>query len=266
MKLKEQKLETVSHEFNRGLMKQNNIPDSLNGGEEIDLLELALVLLDKARYIVFFALIGALLLNMYAFFLIPPTYQSTAKMYIASASNDSVVDLTDLNIGTSLTKDYEELMLSYPVLDQVIEELNLDMNYTALAKLIEISNVTDTRILQITVTSTDRQLSCDIANTLVSVSIDYLPKTMSTEEPNIAQEARTALVKSDPSYLKYTFLGAMLGAILCCAYIICRYLLDDTIHTADDMKKYFGVTPLAVIPDAEALHEGSTKNKKKGRR
>ena len=29
--------------------------------------------------------------------------------------------------GSSLTKDYEDLILSYPVLDQVIEKLGLDM-------------------------------------------------------------------------------------------------------------------------------------------
>ena len=54
-------------------------------------------------------------------------------MYVVSASNDSVVDLTDLNIGTSLTSDYEQLMLSYPVLDQVISDLGLDMETEDLA-------------------------------------------------------------------------------------------------------------------------------------
>ena len=68
---------------------------------EIDLLELGYVLLDKIHFILLWFLIGAILLNAYAFFCIRPTYQSTAKMYVVSASNDSVVDLTDLNIGTS---------------------------------------------------------------------------------------------------------------------------------------------------------------------
>lgn len=60
---------------------------------------------------------------------IAPTYTSVAKMYIVSASDDSVVDLTDLNIGKALTLDYEDLMLSYPVLDQVIEQLDLDKTH-----------------------------------------------------------------------------------------------------------------------------------------
>ena len=63
---------------------------------------------------------------------IQPTYQSTSKLYVVSTSDDSVVNLNDLNLGTSLTSDYEELMLSYPVLNRVIEKLNLDMDYETL--------------------------------------------------------------------------------------------------------------------------------------
>lgn len=137
---------------------------------EIDLLDLGNMLLDKIKYIILCLLIGAVLMNLYSYFRIAPTYTSVAKMYIVSASDDSVVDLTDLNIGKALTLDYEDLMLSYPVLDQVIEQLDLDMTSESLAGLISITNPTDTRILKITVTTTDAELSRDIANTLVSVS------------------------------------------------------------------------------------------------
>ena len=76
-------------------------------------------------------------MNAYSYFLVRPTYKSTAKMYVVSASKNSVVDLDALNIGTSLTADYEQLMLSYPVLEQVINKLNLDMDSDTLAKMIQ---------------------------------------------------------------------------------------------------------------------------------
>lgn len=177
-------------------------------------------------------------MNAYSYFLIRPTYQSTAKMYVVSTSKNSVVDLNALNIGTSLTADYEQLMLSYPVLEQVINKLNLDMNSDALKGMITLENPQDTRILNINVTSTDPKQARDIANTLMDVSIDYLPKTMSTNAPNVAQKAKIADRKAGPSYTKYTMIGALAGAFLYCMYIVVKYLMDDTIHTADDMEKY----------------------------
>lgn len=242
---------------------RSSFADRTEQEAEIDLIDLAWALLDKIHYIVLCFLIGAVIMNAYSYFLVRPTYKSTAKMYVVSASKNSVVDLDALNIGTSLTADYEQLMLSYPVLEQVINKLNLDMDSDTLAKMITLENPTDTRILNINVVSTDPKNARDIANTLMDVSVDYLPKTMSTNAPNVAQKAKLADHKDGPSYKKYTMIGALAGAFLYCMYLVVKYLMDDTIHTADDMEKYFGIVPLAVIPDVSEL--ASEKQQKKGK-
>lgn len=242
---------------------RSSFADRTEQEAEIDLIDLAWALLDKIHYIVLCFLIGAVIMNAYSYFLVRPTYKSTAKMYVVSASKNSVVDLDALNIGTSLTADYEQLMLSYPVLEQVINKLNLDMDSDTLAKMITLENPTDTRILNINVVSTDPKSARDIANTLMEVSVDYLPKTMSTNAPNVAQKAKLADHKDGPSYTKYTMIGALAGAFLYCMYLVVKYLMDDTIHTADDMEKYFDIVPLAVIPDVSEL--ASEKQQKKGK-
>ena len=242
---------------------RSSFADRTEQEAEIDLIDLAWALLDKIHYIVLCFLIGAVIMNAYSYFLVRPTYKSTAKMYVVSASKNSVVDLDALNIGTSLTADYEQLMLSYPVLEKVINKLNLDMDSDTLAKMITLENPTDTRILNINVVSTDPKSARDIANTLMDVSVDYLPKTMSTNAPNVAQKAKLADHKDGPSYTKYTMIGALAGAFLYCMYLVVKYLMDDTIHTADDMEKYFDIVPLAVIPDVSEL--ASEKQQKKGK-
>ena len=215
---------------------------------EIDLLDLAYMLLDNWHYLLICLLAGALLLNAYSFFCIQPTYQSTSKLYIVSTSDDSVVNLNDLNLGTSLTSDYEELMLSYPVLNRVIEKLDLDMDYNQLKQLYTLNNPTDTRVLQITATTTDPQLSMDLAETMAVEAVSYLPDTMST------------------SYSRYTMMGGLLGLILCAGVLIVRYLMDDTIHTAEDMEKYFGLVPLTVIPESDQVAQMETTHSSKKKR
>ena len=242
---------------------RSSFADRTEEETEIDLIDLAWALLDKIHYIVLCFLIGAVIMNAYSYFLVRPTYKSTAKMYVVSASKNSVVDLDALNIGTSLTADYEQLMLSYPVLEQVINKLNLDMDSDTLAKMITLENPTDTRILNINVVSTDPKSARDIANTLMDVSVDYLPKTMSTNAPNVAQKAKLADHKDGPSYTKYTVIRALAGAFLYCMYLVVKYLMDDTIHTADDMEKYFDIVPLAVIPDVSELASEKQQKKEK---
>jgi len=42
--------------------------------------------------------------------------------------------------------------------------------------------------------------------------------------------------------------------------------MDDTIHSAEDMEKYFGVAPLSVIPENESLDDGAEETSQKRKR
>ena len=255
-------------------MTEKTIAESSRRGnevreDEIDLLMLASHFLEHAKFIIVSLFIGAFLFGAVSMFLIHPKYESTAKLYIISASKGSIVDLTDLNVGTTLTADYEELIISEPVAEQVIKNLKLKETPEKLLKKISISNPQDTRVLYITATTESPSKSMKLANEFMDVSLKYLPDTMSTNAPNIAQVARVSDEKVGPSYLKYTAIGALLGALIYCMIVIIGYLMDDTIHTADDMEKYFGIVPLTVIPESEQFRTNDTvdpADKKHGRK
>lgn len=249
--------EKVNSSFSEPLLQEQD-----NSESTIDLVDLFYALFRKLHYIVLSVLIGAVIFNAFSYFFIKPTYQSTAKMYIVSASKDSVVDFSDINVGTSLTSDYEQLILSYPVLSKVLVNLDLDWSIAELKSCITIDNPDDTRILNISAITTDPRESMRIANEVMDISIKYLPDTMSTNAPNVAERARYNKVKVAPNYGKYTFLGALLGLLLSGTVILARHLMDDTIHTADDMERYFGIEPLTVVPENQQLFDGVEPEKK----
>ena len=222
----------------------------------IDLVELFYVMWGHAWQIILCLILGAAIAFGVTKFLITPLYQATSSIYIVSASNNSVVDLTDLQIGAQLTADYQELLVSRPLLEDVIQNLDLKdadgekaMSVDALRDMIAVTNTTDTRILKITVTSPDPDESADIANELVDQACIYLPQIMETDEPNLVEEAIPPTSKSSPSYSRNIVLGGLLGVILCCGVLTLRYLMNDTFMTPDDVQKYLGVQPLATIPE-----------------
>lgn len=219
--------------------------------DTIDLVELFYLLWGHILQIIACLLLGAAAAFCYTYFLVTPQYQATAKMYIVSASNNSVVNLTDLQIGAQLTADYKELMLNRPLLEDVIEDLELDITYKDLARMVSISNPNDTRILCITVTSPDPQQAADIANEMANQAVVYLPRIMECETPNIAEEAICPAQKSSPSYSRNTALGAMLAVVLYCGVLVLRYLMNDSFVTPEDISRYFGVPPLATIPEGD---------------
>ena len=157
--------------------------------EEIDLVEVFYLLWGHIVQIIACFLVGAVLAFGFTFFFVTPKYQASSSIYVVSASNNSIVNLTDLQIGSQLTADYQELMFSRPLLQDVIKNLDLDVTYRQLEKQISISNTSSTRILTVTVTDTDPQRAADIANELVKQARIYLPKIMETETPNLVEDA-----------------------------------------------------------------------------
>lgn len=232
-------------------------------GEEIDLVELFYLLWGHKLQIIACLLAGALLAFGITFFFVTPKYRASSSIYVVSASNKSIVNLTDLQVGAQLTADYQELMLSRPLLQDVIKNLGLECSYHALAGQIDITNASDTRILKVTVTDSDPQRAADIANELVKQALIYLPKIMETEKPNLVESAVVPTQKSSPSYTKNTTIGALLGAMLCCGVLVLQFLMKDDFGTPDDVEKYLGVQPLAVIPEVDLGSFNRKENVKK---
>ena len=252
----EQQTQTSNRNETKAMAPISQIQRNPRDEDVIDLVEVFYLLLDHWWQIFLCLVLGAGIAFGVTKFLMTPLYEATSSIYIVSASNNSVVDLTDLQIGAQLTADYQELLLSRPLLEDVIKNLELmdaegekSMSTRALAEMIQITNATDTRILDITVTSPDPRQAADIANELVEQACIYLPQIMETDEPNLVESAIPPTEKSSPSTARNVVLGGMLGAILCCGVLLVRYLMNDTFVTPDDIEKYFGVQPLATIPE-----------------
>ena len=218
---------------------------------EIDLRELLHLLRQKILIILTALLVGGILTSVATYFFIKPTYKASSLLYVVSASNDSVVNLSDLQIGTNLTADYEELLLSRPVMESVLRNLKLreTTSVKELREMLSITNKSGTRILEISATTGDPKLSADIANKVAELATTWLPAVMECNEPHVAEEAVVPTRRAGPSYVRNTVIGALVLALLVYGVYVVRYLYDDSIRTEEDMEKYFGLMPLAVIPE-----------------
>ena len=79
--------------------------------QEIDLGDLFLYLWSKIVYLLLALVIGAGAGGAITYFLITPTYRASSYLYMVAASSGTVVDLSDLNIGTNVSSDYEQLLI-----------------------------------------------------------------------------------------------------------------------------------------------------------
>lgn len=231
-------------------MNQNN-RDNRDDVIEIDLVELLGVILHNLWIIIVSGVIVAAAALLVSYFIITPKYESVTKIYVISKTNADTMTYSDLQAGSTLTKDYKELVKSRPVLEEVLAETGIDVELKDLEEQITVEVPTDTRIVSITVEDKDPYEARIIADSVRIAASKHIREVMDTEAVNVVEEASLPIEKSSPSILKNTAIGYAVGLFLAIAIVMINYIMDDTIKTPDDVEKFLGVSVLGSIPYSE---------------
>lgn len=232
--------------------------------QEIDLRELLLAIKKKMWWILAAGLLLGCIAGAYSQIFIAPTYTSTSSMLVLS-KEESLTSMADLQLGTQLASDYQVFIKSTPVMEQVIENLDLNMSAGGLKNSISIANPSGTRILNISVTSTNPELAKKIVDELTSVSSEYIGDKMEVIPPKIVEEGQMPTYKDGPNVKRNALLGLLAGLAIS-AGIVCLFaMLNDSIKTEDDIARYLGISTLATIPDRKD-YIGGKKSKGKSKK
>ena len=218
---------------------------------EIDLLEIFRLLLGNLWLIISVSLFFALGCFAVSKYVVAPYYESTTKIYILNKTESTAVTYSDVQMGTQLTKDYAELINRRAVLEEVMQKLDLDMEYEDLLSVVRVSTPSDTRIVSITVEDVDPVEAMHMANCIREVASEHIQNVMDIDAVNVVETANMPTQKAGPSCVKWTMIGGIIGCFLICAVILIQYLIDDTIKTSEDVEKYLGLSTLALIPVSE---------------
>ena len=216
----------------------------------IDLMEIARLLLHKWKLLFIALLAGAVVGGAYCAFLLETTYRAEASLYITS--NESLLSFSDLQLSSALTEDYAYIIKSRTVLERVIDEQQLDMDYKQLGEIVTVTNPDSSHVIRIGVTTTDPQMSRNIANSLLNISADQINQIVGNGMPSVIDESVIhAVAEVKPSMKKYCALGGILLFVLAAGVLIVRMLMDTTIKSEDDVTRYLGVPLLASVPYAK---------------
>lgn len=224
-------------------MKTDNYDDYI----EIDLIEVFYAVLSHWSVILLTTVGLATLAYCYGRFVVTPVYSSNSALYVLSKST-SITSMADIQVGANLTNDYMVVIKGRPVLEQVIENLGLDMNYDTLNNKVSVKNESNTRILTISVKDPDIKMAKVIADEIANVSSSFISEKMDQDPPTILQYGYTDTKRVNRSPNSYALIGAFLGLIISAGIIVLIYLLNDKIMTPEDLEKRTGLNTLATLP------------------
>ena len=192
-------------------------------------------------------------------------YTSTAQIYVlnsevmegASASTTAYY----FQLALTIVEDCKELLLSETVLNRAAEELSLDIAPVNLRSMIKIDNAKDSRILKISVTTGNPELSCAIANAVSEQGVQRIHEIMNVNQMSVYESGKVSHIPSNDVGWQGPTILAFLAALLVYGLCLIFMLLDDKVNDADDVEEYLGLTILGDIP-----HKSEGGGKKRGSR
>ena len=222
---------------------------------EIDVLSLVKTLWRRKFLIVVTAFVMAIVALGYSTFIIKPNYTSTTRIYVVNrqANENSTLTNQDLQAGTYLVKDYKEIILSQDVLAKVIDDLKLNVQPSALAKKINVTVPTDTRIVSIAVSDGDAKEAARIANSLRQIAAEKIIAVTKVSDVTTLEEAEVPNSPSSPNIRRNTLIGFLAGGFLISVVILVVEVLDDRVKKPEDVEEALGIPLLGVVPNMNKL-------------
>lgn len=235
---------------------------------ELDLLQLARVLLKNVKYI----LITTIILGMVGFLgsslFLTPIYEASAKMIVNTRKDESQTVTNDqINSAKNLVNTYAIIITSRDVLNQVITDLNLTESYGQLKSCITVKAVNSTQIMEIVVQHKNRDTAQAVAEKILTISPEVIVNTVEAGSVKPVEQAYANPNPVSPNILKNAVLMAAVGFALSCLVIVIIFLADNTYKSELDIQNDLDLPVLGVIPTIESCSNttGYGQNTKSGR-
>ena len=175
-----------------------------------------------------------------------PLYSTYTKVLLMqdNASNNSSATLNDVSANQKLATTYSEFVKSRLVLQQVIDKLNLDYSADDLAKNVNVTNVTDTQVLKITVTDSSAENAQKIADTTTTVFSKEITDITGIDNVKPYEVAQLPTQPSNDTLKRDVAIAAIIAVfgVLAVAFVI--FYFDDNVKYSEDLEKKIGL-PIA---------------------
>lgn len=205
----------------------------------------------------------SLLMLFKTIYLTRDTYTSFGVMHIsnkpAEKEAETTIQQNDIETSKSLSTTYTEILKTRVFLEDVSKAIGNKYTGEQISKMLTVSQVNDTELLKISVTTHDAFDSFILAKSIMNKAPDKLTSVYKSGEVEIVDPPQYNEKPDDKGFTKNIALGFMLGLMLSCTYAFVYEFFDKRVHKAEDVAARYDISILG-----ETAQGRVKKRRKKG--
>ena len=234
---------------------------------ELDVKEMFKILTKRLWIIALCALLTGAAVFVYVAKFVSVEYCATVTMYINNKEMEETggyVSSANLTTAQKLVDTYVNLIKNPAVLEKVIEDTGASLTVGQIQSMLSAEAVDDTAIFEVNVTSSNPQLSANIANSIAKIAPQVISGIVDGSYAKVVYDADVPTIPVPPRRALKVTLGAFIGALVAALFFILRNVLDTHVRTEEELERIDNIPVLGTIPDfTQPIKE--PKKKKGGR-
>ncbi len=221
-------------------------------------MKLARILIKKWWLILVFIVVFAIAGFGIAKFTYVPSYSSNIIINANNKSKDIAGSAADYNTQSD-TEASNRIANNFKILIQesndfitavqrvVKAQTGVEYSKEDLRGMINAEVFTDSSMLNIRVSSSNKELAYAVATAVQSVYTQITDEAFPTATFTVADNATKAELQADSSTLIYTAAGFLIGAVIAFLLIIISSSLNNVVLSSDDIKNNFNINIIATV-------------------
>jgi capsular polysaccharide biosynthesis protein len=185
-----------------------------------------------------------------------PTYEASIKIWVgqkqgASNSYNFAGDVQGLQ---QLTQTMAAAVNTRPVAEAVVQRLDLPVSPNSVMKNLQVEQIPETLLIQVTYTDTSPERAQQVANTVGEVFSTRVSKISGETNGVAATIVEPAVMPNSPAnrdFVINVIIALMLGVALGAALALLLEYTDDKWRSAEEVERTFGIPVLGAIPAFE---------------
>ena len=217
--------------------------------EEIDIREVLDFYKSKILIIILAVIVCLIGGNLYSKFIKIPKYESSTKIVLVS-SNKKEVTKADISLNQDLVSEYTVVVKSDTTLQTVLNNLNLNEKYSVgdLSKMVSVSSVENTGVINIKVTSESAEEASSLVNNLSEVFSKIVNEIYSLDNVYILDKGTINKNAINDNFVKENIIYFLAGFVLSVGVLFVVFYFDDSIKNSEEIEKRFNVVVIGNVP------------------
>lgn len=201
--------------------------------EELDLKEIFNIFWRRKIGIIIILLLTILIGGIYSFYMIKPVYTSYTSLLLIPEDSviqneDGTIAKIDFTLNSELVETYNELIKSKDILKQVVNELQIkDLSEATIKNNVEVSAVTETGLIKISVTNSNPEYAANIANKVAEIFDEKIADTYIQNSVSVIDKAEISTSPSNINHKKDIIIFAFIGVVVACGYALLMSMIKQ---------------------------------------